>query len=55
MFRADGLPWPAGGRRSTRVERGFNVVLWRAGELGYTLVSDLDAQELSELADRLAG
>jgi anti-sigma factor RsiW len=55
VFRADGLPWPAGGRRSTRVERGFNVVLWRAGELGYTLVSDLDAQELSELADRLAG
>jgi anti-sigma factor RsiW len=55
VFRADGLPWPAGGRPSTRAERGFNIVLWRAGELGYALVSDLDARELSELAGRLAG
>jgi anti-sigma factor RsiW len=55
VFRAEGLPWPAGGRRSTEAERGFNVVLWRWGELGYALVSDLDAPELAELAGRLAG
>ena len=55
VFRAEGLPWPAGGRRSTQAERGFNVVLWRGGELGYALVSDLDAPELAELAGRLAG
>jgi anti-sigma factor RsiW len=54
VLRADGLPWPAGGRLSTRTERGFNVVLWRAGEQGYVLVSDLDAQELSRLAAQLA-
>jgi anti-sigma factor RsiW len=55
VFRAEGLSWPAGGRRSSRAERGFNVILWRAGELGYALVSDLDSSELSELAGRLAG
>ena len=53
VFRADGLAWPTGGRPSTRTERGFNVLLWRAGELGYVLVSDLDARELAELAGRL--
>jgi anti-sigma factor RsiW len=55
VVRTEGLPWPAGPGRSTRVERGFNVVLWRMGDLGYALVSDLDAQGLSELAGRLGG
>jgi anti-sigma factor RsiW len=55
VVRAEGLPWPAAGQRSSRSERGFNVVLWRAGELGYALVSDVDARELAELAGRLAG
>ena len=60
VFRADGLAWPArdliriGGREAfvTR-ERGFNVIVWRRGELGYTLVSDVDAGELKELAGRI--
>jgi anti-sigma factor (TIGR02949 family) len=53
VFPADGLPWPPGGERQVSTLRGFNVVLWRAGDLGYTLVSDVDARELSELARRL--
>jgi anti-sigma factor RsiW len=60
VFRADGLPWPAGGREPLRnteasmaVARGFNVMLWQSGELGYALVSDLDRQELTQLALKL--
>ncbi len=62
VFRADGLPWPARGVRDVggvdvyaTAERGFNVVLWRQGELGYALVSDVDASELSRLARLVAG
>ncbi len=61
VFRADGLPWPTGDReRQGRLElyraasRGFNVLLWRDGELGYALVSDVDPRDLSLLATRLA-
>lgn len=36
------------------VERGFNVILWRAGDLGNALVSDVDARDLRELAARFA-
>jgi anti-sigma factor RsiW len=61
VFRAEGLPWPDRGlQRLGPVQayrttaRGFQVVLWRAGELGYALVSDLDATELADLASRLA-
>ena len=60
VFRADGLPWPShelarvnGAGPSVASERGFNVILWRRGELGYALVSDVDARELSTLAARL--
>ena len=62
VFRAEGLTWPA--RALTHIgvvdayvtaERGFNVMLWRRGELGYALVSDVDARELKQLAARLAG
>ena len=35
--------------------RGFNVLLWRDGELGYALVSDVDPRDLSLLASKLAG
>jgi anti-sigma factor RsiW len=62
VFRADGLPWPArgltpigGAAAYTSVSRGFNVILWRAGDLGYALVSDVDARELGRLAAKLAG
>ena len=60
VFRANDLPWPS--RDLTRVgnveasvtaERGFNVIVWRRGELGYALVSDVDAGELAALAARL--
>jgi len=56
VFRADGLPWPDStlDRRMT-AERGFNVALWRTGELGYALVSDVEQSELARLAARLAG
>ena len=61
VFRAEGLPWPArgltpigGAAGYTSVSRGFNVILWRAGDLGYALVSDVDARELGRLAAKLA-
>jgi anti-sigma factor RsiW len=56
------LPWPSrpligpgAGAPVAAVTRGFNVLLWRRGDLGYALVSDLDATELRQLADKLAG
>ncbi len=62
VFRAEGLPWPTRGLAPMgKVQayktgaRGFNVILWRAGELGYALVSDLGSQELFELGMRLSG
>jgi anti-sigma factor RsiW len=58
VFRAEGLAWPEGqmgpvrGRQTSA--RGFTVVLWRSGELGYALVSDVNAKELSGIGARLA-
>jgi len=61
VFKADGLPWPMTGLERVGHEevyrtsaRGFNVLLWREGELGYALVSDVNAQDLKLLAARLA-
>jgi anti-sigma factor RsiW len=61
VFRADGLPrladgsTPIGTTRGTVASaRGFNVVLWRAGDLGYALVSDVDRAELLALAAKVA-
>jgi anti-sigma factor RsiW len=62
VFRTEGLAWPT--RNLTRIgaveayataERGFHVILWRRGELGYALVSDVDARELRQLATRMVG
>ena len=60
VFRADGLPWPSRSltsindvEASVAAERGFNVIVWRRGELGYALVSDVDAGELKAFAARL--
>jgi anti-sigma factor RsiW len=60
VFRADGLPWPSrdlsrinGVDASVAAERGFNVIAWQQGELGYALVSDVDVRELTTLASRL--
>jgi anti-sigma factor RsiW len=49
---ADGLAFPARVRMETL--RGFNVALWRSGELGYALVSDLGLPELGELQRQIA-
>ena len=60
-FRAEALAWPdAGARQIGSVRghetstRGFNAILWRHEGLGYALVSDVNAKELSELAARVA-
>jgi anti-sigma factor RsiW len=62
VFRADGLPWPAvgtevvGAQRGTmQTSRGFHVLLWRKGDLGYGLVSDVDERDVRALADKIAG
>jgi anti-sigma factor RsiW len=62
VFRAEGLPWPTRGmqpigRAQAYVHpvRGYNLVMWRAGELGYALVSDVDPADLNQLAAKLAG
>jgi anti-sigma factor RsiW len=60
VTRAEGLAWPAPDVTRTdsvgiytTVERGFNVIMWRSGELGYALVSDVDGRELRQLAARI--
>jgi anti-sigma factor RsiW len=60
VFRAESLAWSAGeliriGSVDAHVtaERGFNVIMWRKGDLGYALVSDVDARELRQLAARM--
>jgi anti-sigma factor RsiW len=62
VFRAEGLPWPAvatvpvGDVRGTlRSSRGFHALLWRKGDLGYALVSDVDEKDLETLAGKVAG
>ncbi|GEJ55775.1 hypothetical protein [Anaeromyxobacter diazotrophicus] len=50
VFRAGGRPWPEA-RAASRV--GFQIVLWRSGDLGHALVSDLPAPELAEVAAAL--
>jgi anti-sigma factor RsiW len=59
-FPASGLRWPdadrsAGGVPAREVERrGFHVVLWRSGDLGYALVSDVAPADLERLAASFA-
>jgi anti-sigma factor RsiW len=60
VFPAAGLAFPAPGQDAggvpvaVRQERGFRVVLWRQGQLGYALVSDLAHDEILALATRIA-
>jgi len=60
VFRAEGLPWPAASRplgparAAIDTQRGFHVLLWRRGDLGYALVSDVDEKELTLLASKIA-
>ena len=53
LFPADGLPWPAGGGIHATTTRGFHTLLWRSGDLGYALVSDVAEVDLQELARRV--
>ena len=62
VFRAEGLPWPTRGltrvadaEAHATVARGFTVILWRTGGLGYALVSDVNREELTQLAVKIAG
>ncbi len=61
VFRAEGLRWPAwggraigSGRGTLETQRGFHVALWRQGDLGYALVSDVNEGELLTLASKIA-
>jgi anti-sigma factor RsiW len=62
IFPAEGLPWPVVGLRpvgqargTLQTSRGFHVLLWRGGDLGYALVSDVDERELATLGAKVAG
>lgn len=62
VFRADGLPWPTADVQPmgalfahATASRGFNVLLWTNGPLGYALVSDVEMTELWRLGAKLAG
>ena len=52
VFPADGLNLPSD--PGLRKSRGFSVVLWRQGDLGYALTSDLNGGDLQTLARRIA-
>jgi anti-sigma factor RsiW len=61
VFRAEGLAWPSVGERAigaargvVETQRGFHVALWRQGDLGYALVSDVNEADLMTLAARIA-
>jgi anti-sigma factor RsiW len=60
VFRAEGLRWPAAHPTDDPVpltvsgRRGFTVVLWRSGELGHALVSDVSETELLNVASMLS-
>jgi anti-sigma factor RsiW len=51
VFPGDGLTLPNDPR--LRQSRGFSVVLWRQGDLGYALTSDLNGGDLLTLARRI--
>jgi anti-sigma factor RsiW len=59
VFRAEGLPSFDGdvalprGRASRATVRGFPVLLWRRGDVGYALVSDTAPGELDKLAAKI--
>src|SRR5262249_35515262 len=62
VFRAGGVPGGARGLERmgkagayATSARGFNAILWREGELGYALVSDVDRADLTTLGAKLAG
>jgi anti-sigma factor RsiW len=61
VFPARGVSWPLKGLASIgpvsayrTADRGFHVILWRKGDQGCALVSDVDPADLARLAVRLA-
>jgi anti-sigma factor RsiW len=61
VFPARGLSWSTRGlapvgavRADVSDDRGFHVILWRQGEQGYALISDVDLPELTQLAVQLS-
>jgi anti-sigma factor RsiW len=61
VFPARGLSWSTRGltpvgavRADVSDDRGFHVILWRQGEQGYALISDVDLSELTHLAVKLS-
>ena len=52
VFPGEGLTLPEDPR--LRQSRGFSVVLWRQGDLGYALTSDLNGGDLQTFARRIA-
>jgi anti-sigma factor RsiW len=61
VFRAQGLPWPAiapelvgHAHGALQTSKGFHVLLWQEGDLGYALVSDVDERDLKALAGKIA-
>jgi anti-sigma factor RsiW len=64
VFPPEGLPWPEDGAGATPVgrlsvseasSRGFSVLMWRDGGLGYALVSDVNPRDLELLATKING
>jgi anti-sigma factor RsiW len=53
ILEADGRRFPRSLRTTER--HGFNVALWKQGDQGYALVSDLNLNELLDLQGRIAG
>jgi anti-sigma factor RsiW len=60
VFRAEGLHWPVAGLRpigaakgTVESSRGFHVALWRQGDLGYALVSDVNETDLLALGAKI--
>jgi anti-sigma factor RsiW len=60
VFRSEGLHFPIattslGSVRATRsTSRGFHVLLWQKGDLGYALVSDVAEADLALLGEKIA-
>ncbi|HXN31103.1 MAG TPA: zf-HC2 domain-containing protein [Polyangiaceae bacterium] len=62
IFPARGLRWPVFGaqpiggvRGSLETLRGFHVLIWQDGDLGYALVSDVNEADLLKLGTKIAG
>ena len=62
VFPPEGLHWPVLGTRpigaargSLETLRGFHVLLWRQGDMGYALVSDVNEADLFALGAKIVG